>query len=247
MQNLKSKNNGIVTFPFFSQFPEIIHGISTRQFGAIKRRGKIQLKNLEKFAGAISADINTLVFMNQVHGNHVEVVQKRHKQVFANCDGLVTRQKNVYLGVVTADCMPIVFYDPMEKVIGVAHAGYKGLLGGIVQEVVASMQGLGSNAREIRVGIGPSIGVCCYSVTGSRVENFENKYSFLGNYYQKRGNNLFLNLKKVAQQILKRSGIGKGQIETLSYCTSCNNDRFYSYRKDSAKTYGEFVTLVGIT
>src|SRR3990167_6467110 len=207
---------------------KLIHGVSSKLFGSIKNNGIINKKNLKKFLDAMRVDIKTVIFPEQVHGSRVVAINDSKKNYILNADGLITNKKNVFLGIVTADCLPVIFYDNKTGIIGIAHAGYKGLLSGIVEEMLKVMKKMGADVENMKIAIGPAIGVCCYEVSQ---EIRKGKY--------------FLDLKNIAKQSLMSEGVAESNIEVSDICTKDNVKDFYSFRGEGPKNFGEFATIVG--
>ncbi len=198
----------------------------------------------------------------QVHSNHVEIVHLEDKgrgnidrsSAFQNTDGLLTNVPGILLTSFYADCVPLYFYDPIKQVVGLAHAGWKGTVSKIASTMVDKMaQEYGSHAHDIRAAIGPSIGSCCYEVDDKvmlSVYDLEkdvmgnNKYSASW-YINKNNGKSMLNLKEMNRQIMMKAGIMPTHIECTSYCTSCRNDLFFSYRKDGGTT-GRMASWLGL-
>jgi copper oxidase (laccase) domain-containing protein len=136
---------------------------------------------------------------------------------------LITDKKNVPLAVVTADCLPVLLFDPVKKVVGVLHAGRKGLLEGVISNTVQMFEKeFGSEPKDILVGIGPGIEKKCYEVEGEMVD-----------------------IRHQAHFFLRAEGILKEHIEDLDFCTKCNMDRFYSYRGgDDTQRFASVISLV---
>lgn len=235
----------IYTFKQFESQP-IVQGISTRYFGSIRKKRIVDENNFRAFRHGLNADQMPPVMCEQTHSSKVAFVTNSKPSLIQEVDGLVTKKKNVLLSIVTADCMPIMFYDPKKNIVGVAHAGFKGLLYGIVQQMVDSFISLGSNPEDIIVGIGPSIQKCCYDVTQDRARDFEDRFPHCDKVYEIKSEKHFLNLNHIALCELERNGIKKDNIEISSCCTKCNTDLFFSYRGDSDEEFGEFVTVVGL-
>jgi len=158
-------------------------------------------------------------------------------------DGLITSRKNVFLGVVTADCLPVIFYDKKSEIVGIVHAGYKGILKGILKNMVLSFKKLGSDTKNILVAIGPSIGVCCYDVSIERVEMFVNAFEGIKTHKIRNGK-YFLDLKNIAKQSLISEGVSENNIEVSNICTKDYIKDFFSFRGEG-RIVGEFVTIVG--
>jgi len=238
---------------------KLIHGVSTKFFGSIKNNGNINKKNLKSFLDALRVDIKNVVFPEQVHGSSVVTIDDSKKKHILNADGLITNKKNVFLGIVTADCLPIIFYDEKMGIVGIAHAGYKGILKGILKNMVLSFKKLRSDAKDILVGIGPAIGVCCYDVSYERIKIFDKLLNADGDsgrsrqvgiarmtkIHQVRNEKHFLDLKNIAKQIFISEGILEENIEVSDICTYDNIKNFYSFRGEGPKNFGEFATIVG--
>lgn len=224
----------------------ILCASSTRNLGSIKTNGRFILENLGKCAEALSIDLRNIITMKQIHSGDVEIVYGTKRGLIETIDGLVTTKKNVFLGVVTADCLPIVFVEPYKKIVGIVHGGYKGLLLGIIQTVIEKIKKLDGSIGKVQVFIGPSICVNCYPVPVARIKQFEDVCPDLQSFYQVKDGNYYLNLKAIASSLLILQGVKKHNISISSYCTSCDNDLFFSFRKDSQKTYGEQITLIGM-
>jgi YfiH family protein len=179
-------------------------------------------------------------------------------------DALITRHPGVALAMSSADCVSLMLYDPVESAIGIAHAGWRGTARGIAAVTIDAMsEQFGSLACNIRAGIGPSIGSCCYEVT-EEVRNF-----FMGRHefyldpidvrYRNlvresavfevrrlhRRNSLRLNLWESNRNQLLMSGVLPEHIESSELCTSCEKERFYSHRGERGKA-GRFPSILAL-
>lgn len=231
-------------FKIFNKFPEIKAGISVNSFGSMRQKnGNTHQKNIKNFLNSLNIDPKKAVFMEQIHGNNISVVKNHKERIIKDSDGLITGEKNIFLCTTTADCLPVIFYDPILRIVGILHIGYRGLLGGIVNRMVSKLKKQNSIISNIIVGVGPAIEYCCYDVPDRRIIEFKQKYKFLKNFYKKTSNKYFLNLKETFKQILVNSGVKKKNINILDMCTSCNQN-FFSYRK-SKGTSDRFVTVIG--
>lgn len=222
----------------------VVCGISTRNFGNIKEIDRINKKKLIFFSDVLGINFKNIIFPKQIHGSDIRFINNLNKNMIDSVDGLITDKKRLFLGVLTADCLPICFWDSKKSLIGIAHAGYKGILKGIIAKTIGEFKKLGSNVINIKVGVGPSIGVCCYNVNYARIALFNSKLNGFVRF-EKRDNKYFLDLKTTAANILFGRGILKKNTEILPICTKCNLKTFFSLRGDTNKTFGEFVTLIG--
>lgn len=199
----------------------------------------------------------------QVHRADIAVVtnegrgrgSRNRESGFQDTDGLLTNVPGVLLTSFYADCVPLYFYDPIHQAVGLAHAGWKGTVARIAAAMVEKMgQAYGSRPEEIRAAIGPSIGSCCYEVDDKVMGHVHDLAShFLGNeqyspadfYVAKPDGKSMLNLKELNRQIMMKAGILPTHIECTSWCTSCRNDLFFSYRKDGGTT-GRMASWIGL-
>lgn len=215
-------------------------GISSKRHGPIRNK-KVFEENLKNFLDEYSIDRNSLIMMNQVHGNTVSVVDSRTP--FVDADGIITKKKNTYLGVVSADCVPLLLFDPEHDVVAAIHAGYRGVLSEIVENALEVLQKNGTYPSHMQAIIGPAIGVCCYDVDSKRAEQFRSQF---GSVIEERDSKTFLNLPLSVEQILLSKGVAREHIFQSDICTSCHNDKYFSYRKDLPETYGTFMSIIGM-
>ena len=158
----------------------------------------------------------------QTHSDNVEFVDKRNE--YPNTDGLILTNPNDAVYLRFADCTPLIFYDTVQNIAAVSHAGWRGTVQKIGVKTIEKMQ---SNPTNVIALIGPAISMCCYEVSE------EVRDTLLATVQETEG--LFINrnvdLKRINAQQLKE--IGVRQIDICPYCTSCDNDLFYSYRKEN--------------
>lgn len=173
--------------------------------------------------------------VKQVHGKEVVIIKNQayKKITLDEKDGLITNVKGIALATYHADCVPIYFHDPIEEVVGLAHAGWKGSLSNIVNSMLEKMiEGFDSKVENIRVAIGPCICLACYEIGEDLVEKFSKKYPDNRDIFIKENGKTYLNLLKVNKINLLESGIKEKNIYYSDLCTSCNIDKLYSYRKE---------------
>lgn len=208
----------------------IPHGFGTKEDGDGRDR-----KNIRTIAQNVSSPIHSIVIPGQTHSTHVAIITDKNTEMgrfveIPNTDGLVTALPRVMLTVVTADCVPILYFDPVKQIIGISHGGWKGTLGKIPHHVIESMMTLGSNTEDILVSIGPSIGPCCYEIYGERLGDFREIYG--DDVIKTRNNKNYLDLAEANVQTLSRAGVDLSHIEIIEECTSCNKASFFSYQRD---------------
>ncbi len=173
-----------------------------------------------------------LVLPSQSHSIEAAFVTSKEDNLKA--DALVTNSPNTSIGVKTADCMPIFLYDENSQIIAVAHAGWKGLINGIIENTIRTMIENGATIPNIKVVIGPSIGPCCYPIFGNRKNEFEKHFPHhVDRIFVERKEKAYLNLQECAKIISLEQGIEKVNIDLTHFeCTSCNPEKFDSYFRD---------------
>lgn len=208
---------------------------------------KAVAQNRAALCNAVGVDSRSLVTGEQVHGTHIAIVTEsdrgrgslRWSDSIPQTDGLVTDVPDLPLMVLVADCVVLSFLDPGKGVIGLAHGGWRGMVGGIGAKMIAVMQqSFGSRPDEIRVGVSPSIGPCCYEVGQEVVAEFISAFGAPAEewFHAATPNATHLNLWKAAEQQMLDAGVRDDHIETAELCTACRTDLFYSHRADAGKT-----------
>lgn len=191
----------------------------------------------------------TLVTVHQVHSpDVVTVTGPIADDARPAVDALVTDRPGLLLGVLTADCVPVLFADRQAGVVGAAHAGWKGALGGVTDNSIAAMEALGADRSRIACAIGPCIGRMSYEVTDAFAHVFEeadpeNERFFISG---RSGHRLF-DIEAYVTARLAAAGIGR--VEALGEDTYSRPDRFYSYRRSchlDEPGYGRQISLIGL-
>lgn len=174
----------------------------------------------KKFCKEYSVNHNKIVFANQVHGTMVKKVSSSDCGTFIkDCDGLITKEKNIYLCIFTADCMPVFLASRDYSVVALVHAGWRGLAAKILENTIISFKNdFGISPQDIFAYIGPHINKCCYQISNDlkKVFNLSEEENYLS-------------LSDEALKQLKKLGLKR--IYVNSYCTCHQTDTFFSYRR----------------
>lgn len=177
-----------------------------------------------------------IISPQQTHSDHVEILDERLE--YPDTDGLIITEKNKPIALRFADCTPLMFYDTKLKIGAISHAGWRGTAQKIGPKTIQKMKAnFGTNSENITAIIGPAIGLCCYEVSD------DVKRKLLDTVVNTTGltENKKVDLKQInARQILE---CGVSKIDICPYCTSCNNDLFYSYRKENGTTERHYALL----
>ena len=182
------------------------------------------MTNHTLLAKEVGYDLKKLHFMNQIHSNDVVVIDEESFGI-PSCDALVTNLKDVALMVMSADCAPILMYDPSCEVIAAVHAGRAGAFGNIVKNVLTVMQErFESNPEDVQVAVGPRICAACYEVSQNEI----NEACSCGYGFACEGRHL--DIDAILKHQLAECGVQEEHLDFLPYCTKCQSSEFFSYR-----------------
>ena len=201
-------------------------------------------KNLIYVAKKMEVERNKLILMYQTHSNKVVEIKKNNykKKVFA--DAMITKMKGFSLGVVTADCVPIVLYDLKNEIVGCIHAGWKGALSGIIKKTILKIKIKNSNCK-IYASIGPCIGKKNYEVDLDFFQKFKQKSLIYKKYFSKKNENKMLfNLRKFVADKLTELGV---IIDHVNRDTFDDVTNFFSFRRSyklNQKDYGRCISVI---
>jgi YfiH family protein len=243
LQSPRLNNMGFVKHFFSTK----IGGVSTGEFenlnlGVYTEDSKDNiLTNMNKIFSACGMDSRRIVYLNQIHSDcFFQVSEENYIDIKGACgDALITSAKGIAIGVFTADCVPVILVDSETKTAAVIHAGWKGTYKNIVKKVICQMvDKMGTNTDNIEAVIGPSIGPCCFEVGSEVAEKF--------NFVLRKEGRYYVDLWKENEKQIIESGVHSDKITTGNLCTVCEDDLFFSYRRDSGKTgrMGTFVEIV---
>ncbi len=230
----------------------VVHGFSTRGGGVSK--GPYASLNLwpesedsaanvwtnrERYAAALGIRPPHLATAEQVHGSSVvQVTGPFEDRTFA-ADGLVTNRPGVVLAVGTADCVPILLWDPEHRAVGAVHAGWAGTRDGIAGVAVRRMAEIfDSRPDRILAAIGPAAGPCCYEVREDVAQHFSEEF-----LRSLPGGLIHLDLPAANRAGLLQAGLPESNIDLSGLCTLCRPDLFFSHRRDNGVTGGMLAVI----
>ena len=198
----------------------------------------------------LGVDLDDLVMPRQTHSCRVAVIDERFRsldidqqeQALEGVDALVTALKGVFIGVNTADCVPIVLVDDQAGIIAVAHAGWRGTVGHIAKAVVEEMCRLGAHAHRIHAAMGPSICQDCFEVGDEVVEAFKQANFDLDDIVVRNATTgkAHIDLRAANRAVLEDAGVPANQIVLSQHCSRCEHGRFFSARRlgiNSGRTF----------
>lgn len=200
---------------------------------------------------AIGLGTRPLVTVHQVHGDHLVVVRGSEQAAEVSeseADGLLTDSGEVAVAVRTADCLPVLLFDPVRGAVAAVHSGWRGTVQRITGKAVQRMAAeFGTDPRDILAAIGPGAGPCCYEVDEPVLQRVEEAYPGVAPTFstpQGRGRAL-LDLKAAVRWDLKETGVRDENVTDVNQCTVCQPEWFFSYRREG-RNAGRLTALIGL-
>jgi hypothetical protein len=215
----------------------VIHGFGTQSLGDGRDDAV-----LPSFFEKKGVGFKRIIRPSQYHSTNICIAHVHdYEQQEYKADGVITTDPEVVLTVLSADCVPIMYVDPIARIIGISHQGWKGTLDKLPSKMIQKMKELGSNPEDISCTIGPSIQDCCYEIWGEREVLFD--YIFGEKVINNEKSHKTLSLSKANYQSLIQAGIPKEHIDMSALCTSCESDRLWSYQREG-QINGEMISYV---
>ncbi len=201
------------------------------------------IKNLNFVSGKMGISKNKLVLMHQTHSNKVLEIKKSNYKSKISADAMVTKMKGIALGVVTADCVPVILYDFKNQIIGCVHAGWRGAYSNIIENTIKKIKTMNSN-NLIYASVGPCINQKNYEVDSVFFRRFINKSYKNKKYFVNKNKNKLFNLRKFITDKLLKYKIKVDQVNRDTYAQKSN---FFSYRRSiklDEKDYGRCISTI---
>ncbi len=249
------------SFPLLDRWPGLLHavfsragGVSEPPFDSLNASFAVQddpdkvRANRELMARALESDPARIVSARQVHGRGVASVGRANLggPDLPDTDALVTDEPGVLLLLKFADCVPVILWDPVRRVVGLAHAGWRGTVLGTAAATVQHMARMhGCSPADLEAGIGPSIGPCCYQVGPDVARAAERAFPGAGVVQREPDGESRFDLWSANAEALMRAGVAEEKIEVAGICTRCRSDLFFSHRASGGRT-GRFAVVAGV-
>lgn len=236
----------MMMFEIFKRYTNLVAVMSTIKDGDLREEGATAATKVRRDAYLRKQGIEPrfLIAADLVHENKVAIVSAADGgTVIRKTDSLVTRDQDIFLSVMAADCLPVFFYDPKKEIVGIAHAGWRGLTKGVLPNMIETMKReFESLASDILVGIGPGVGECHYDVK----EEVAGQFADFSSAVLHREGKIFLDLKKIASLQLQHTGVREKNIEIHTSCTYCKGETYFSYRRDRPEKVQAMMAIIGI-
>jgi YfiH family protein len=237
---------------FFTRQGGVSGGLYASLNGGVGSKDNIEhvTENRARMAAAVGVTPDRFVTAYQIHSPHVVVVETPWTaETRPRADAIVTRMRALAIGISTADCGPVLLADPKARVVGAAHAGWRGALGGVVEATIEAMEQLGATRGEIRAALGPMIRQQNYEVGTDLMERFGTEDPASSRFFApapREGHAMF-DLPGYIGSRLTRAGVR--YIEDLGHCTYADPDRFFSFRRTTHHNeadYGRHVNAIAL-
>lgn len=249
----------VLQYPLLNMTGVVNHGISTREGGVsvgIYRsmnlsfsRGDVAenvMENYRRIAKTIGVSAENIVCSAQTHTTNVKIVTREdagkgvtREKGYTDVDGLITNVPGLCLATFYADCVPLLFVDPVERVVATSHSGWRGTVGKIGKVTIEKMESeFGCKPENIYAAVGPSICQDCYEVSEDVIEQFKTNFAeshWETLFYKKENGKYQLNLWAANEIILTEAGIRGDHMAITNLCTCCNPERLFSHRASQGK------------
>lgn len=190
--------------------------------------------NKKDICNYLNIPIENLLTPSQTHTANIELAQ-RSRINYSNTDGLIVNSNDIAIFLNFADCTPLIFYDEVKNIGAVSHAGWRGTVGNIATKTIQRMVNeFGCTPKNISAAIGAAISMCCYNVGEEVYLKLKSTVKDFSGLTEERNGEIFVDLKAINARQIQECGVTK--IDIAPYCTCCNNDLFFSYRKENATT-----------
>ncbi|MCP5085338.1 MAG: peptidoglycan editing factor PgeF [Rhodobacteraceae bacterium] len=204
---------------------------------------EVVMLNRHMVADALEVKQGDLVSVYQVHSADVVTITETNRTAREQADAMVTNTKGLALGILTADCAPILLADAEAGVIGAAHAGWKGAMGGVVGATVRAMEALGAKRGAIHACIGPCISRQAYEVGPEFLDSFLVEDKDYRRYFSKgEGDRFLFDLPEFCLQRLRDEALA--QASWTGHCTYADETRFFSYRRTTHRKEADYGRLI---
>jgi len=287
--NKKKQSLNILRAANLGKLPWLVHGFSTRTGGSSRVYGGSALnlgftakdtkpavvRNREAFLRKLGATSGRklwpLVTLRQIHSDLVHYVSESPAETLAG-DGLITDTPELLLGILTADCIPVILVDAKRRAVGVFHAGWRGTIKRIVEKGAGAMRlHFGTRPRDLQAAIGPGIHSCCYQVGPEVREQFESQFAYAADLFHETQDSdpvrekypllfltarapghselpkkIFLDLVEANRRQLLALGVPAKNITASPLCTSCNPGLLFSHRAEKGVT-GRMLAVAGVS
>lgn len=231
---------------FFKRHPKILATMSEKKDGSMRlfHNGlldKKTAKNRAIFFTKAKIKSDSVVSAYLVNGTKIKIIRNNNKKIISATDVLITKKEGLFIAISAGDCIPMLFYEPKARVVGIAHAGWKGVIKNIVKKTIKKMVKIGGRPRNMLVAMGTGINACHFCIK----QDTEKMFKEYADFVFKRNEIISVDLKGIIQKQLLKCGVSQKNFENQNQCTFCNRKKYFSSRRDKSKT-GLMIALIGM-
>lgn len=227
---------------FFPDKKEVLAIMSEKEDGSMKiyvdNPNNI---NRELFLAKNNIDKGSVYSAEIIHSSCAEIVDKKSPQIIEGADALVTKEV-IFLAVTIADCIPIYFFEGKKKIIGIAHAGWRGITNGIINNTLDKIIQLGGEMEQLSVILGPGLRDCHFEIKSDILDKF---YGYSDFIIKKEGK-IFIDLFGIIRKELLDYSVQEYNIFESGECTFCNQEKYFSYRRDKPAKTEAMMAVIGL-
>ena len=240
-----------IHFPLFDRYPELVATISTKADGNCyfaptgdAKTDAATPTNRASFLARREIPSDRVVSAGLVHGGQAHHASTANDGVIiSGTDALFANERDLFLSITVADCLPVFLFDPETKTFGLVHAGWRGLVAGVIPNTVHGMiEKCGVQAESLLAAIGPGIGACHFEVK----DDVAKQFAQFPDAVLRRGDRTFIDLKAVARKQLLAAGIQQDHLETSAECTYDLQEQYFSWRRDKPPFKETMIAVIGL-
>lgn len=230
-------------------YSNLINNTSYLSFFGTKKQGDGRnIKNIISLFEYQKIPVKKIILLEQIHSTNIVFYTKKGENFIErinDCDGVITGDSLVALVVVTADCQPIIFVDKKKGLIGISHQGWRGSIKKLPQKMIENMKNHGADEKNILIAQGPAIGSCCYMIDDDRFYSFlEGFNGYSDKIFNISQGKRYLNLSYLNYLLILEKNIRKENIDFFPFCTSCQKNTFFSFRREKKQLEGEMINYI---
>lgn len=240
----------MLQFRLFQKYPELVHGVFDKKAGNVSLRYGPKT-DVEHTLGSIASsfDLKSVISVIQIHSRRIIAVDQANLATLrrgdVRADGLISHTPNLLLLIKTADCFPIFLFDPIKKVVGLIHVGWRGAVKGIHGQALKAFENqYRSRLQDILIGIGPGICARCFISKNKPEQSADPRWQPC---ISKKDDGWQVDIRSFVIEELKKLGIKSNHLETMNHCTFENN-QFFSHRRsqETGELEGHFANVIGL-
>ena len=255
--HIKEENIEYIQFKKLLEYKEVKHAITLKPYdfcgiSNYEENKDMVNENYKNLCMSIGLNEDKIIRAKQTHTNNVKTVSQNDIGIFPkslnDVDGLITNEKGLVLSLIFADCIPLIFYDPVKNVISNIHSGWKGTVQRIGEKGAKEMiQSYASNPKDIICCIGPSIGKCHFEVEEEVFNIFKQEFQDIDfmKYIVQNNRKYYIDTVGINRAILEKLGLLPENIIESEICTVCNSSYTHSFRADKEKS-GRMTAVIGL-